>query len=150
MDEVEQVQERPVPDAVTREKIESAGRMARLFGLVLLASAALGLIGYFLGGADVNLPAKEGFADSEVAVAMAGPSLVRIIISLIFGGVVFWLLNSFSRNVLLGLDKGDIASLEQGMGSLSRYFMLMVGFLILFLVLVVVTVAIVALGVATV
>lgn len=110
-------------DEVAKENILSTATIANRLGIITLAGAVLGMIGYFVKGNTAAPAPKEGF-DDKTAQLVSSSNSVSVIASLAMGIVIFYLLNNFARQAKTAFANGDEKKMEQGLGSLAGYFKL--------------------------
>lgn len=118
-------EQRPVSnftiDEYTKEKMNGAGKTARILAFMSIASAVLAVVGYFIIPAKKIGPAKEGF-DEATLNALQTSNSFSVFVSVVMSIIIFYLLNRFAASTRIGLTNNNTKKLEDGLSSLAMYF----------------------------
>ena len=125
-----------------KSQLRSAAIWAGITAVLWLISNILGFVNGILVHPTKTSYRYEGFTQERVATSSQGfGSIFTAVISLAIGVTLFYFLNKFSRRVKTGLNGNNQETINEGLGSLSSYFITMGVLVILCLTFVVFAVA---------
>lgn len=102
----------------TKNKMNAAGKMAMLFGVISLASSTIAAAIFFF----FKKANSVGNTSATAADGARAASSTSVLLSLVFSMVTFMLLNRFAVLVKKGFAENDGQMLERGFNSIGSYF----------------------------
>jgi hypothetical protein len=107
-------------DDNTKQQMKGAATVGGIAAIIYIASAALGLVNYFVQRTRPTPIILEGFGNSNMS--RSGDNIIWTMISFVVAIVLFYFLNRFSMRIKNGINGSSPAEVTEGLGALANYF----------------------------
>lgn len=106
-----------------KTQLKGAALWAGIAAILSLVTTIINIVVQFMGGgASARYKSTEGFNEAVVVQAEMAGNIVSAVITLAITGLFFYFLYRFASLTKAGLNNNDQEMVNNGLGSLSAYF----------------------------